>query len=189
MRQFYKVLIIMLMIQWEWLTIYDDDDDEQTSSDLSRTAFLTWCDKHNIVQFSRIRFPFGCGGDGICSLLSYEFIKRIYARASMSYMLIKSFIHQAHHSINIQKESILNCVLIYCMRKTTACCVQLTLYGLIERLVRVDHQRTVLLSYSVNQPWCKSNFLLIAARIHTFVFETIARAFIISFSLFIEAYF
>jgi len=83
-----------------------------------------------------------------------------------------------------------NSMFIYIfMRRTTACCVQLTLYRLIERLVRVDHQRTILLSSTVNQPWCKSNFLLIAARIYTFVFETAARVVIISFSLFIEAYF
>jgi len=76
----------------------------------------------------------------------------------------------------------LNCMFIYFMRKTTACCVQLTLYRLIERLARVVPQRTILLSYSVNQPWCKSNLLLLAARIHTFVYETIARAFIIFLS-------
>jgi len=83
----------------------------------------------------------------------------------------------------------LNCVFICFMRRTTACCVQLTLYRLIERLARVFHQRTILLSYSVNQPWCKSNLLLFTVRILTFVYETITRAFIISFSLFIEANF
>ena len=151
-------------------------------------SFLTWCDKHNIVQFSHIRFPSGCGGDGICSLLLCEFIKRISARAFISYMLIKSSVH---HSINIQKESKLN----WMMRRMNACCVQLTLYRSIERLVCVCvcvvDQRTILLSFSVNQPWCKSNLLLFTASPtyipHTFVEETIARAFIISFFLFIEA--
>jgi len=83
----------------------------------------------------------------------------------------------------------LNCVFICFMRITTACCVQLTLYRSIERLVRVVHQRTILLSFSINQPWCKSNLLLFTVRIHTFDYKTIARAFIISFSLFIEANF
>jgi hypothetical protein len=85
----------------------------------------------------------------------------------------------------------LNCVFICFMRRTTACRVQLTLYRSIERLgcVCVVHQRTILLSYSVNQPWCKSNLLLFTARIDTFVFETIARAIIISFFLSIEANF
>jgi hypothetical protein len=82
-----------------------------------------------------------------------------------------------------------NCMFIYCMRRTTACCVHLTLYRLIERLARVVPQRTILLSCSVNQPWCKSNLLLFPVRIHTFVYKTIARAFIISFSLLIEANF
>lgn len=98
---FRSVMMMVLIIDYGLQTIHRVDH-EQTSSDLSRIVFLTWCDKHNIVQFSYIRFPSGCVGDGICSLLLCEFIKRISARAYISYMLIKSSVH---HSINIQKES------------------------------------------------------------------------------------
>lgn len=123
---FRSVMMMVLIIDYGLQTIHRVDH-EQTSSDLSRIVFLTWCDKHNIVQFSYIRFPSGCVGDGICSLLLCEFIKRISARAYISYMLIKSSVH---HSINIQKESKLN----WTMRRMNVCCVQLTLFQSIERL-------------------------------------------------------
>jgi hypothetical protein len=63
----------------------------------------------------------------------------------------------------------LNCMFRYIMRRTTAWRVQLTLYRSIGRLARVVRQRTILLSSSVNQPWCKSNLLLFTAHTHTFV--------------------
>lgn len=150
------------MVNEDYQRVHNDDDHGQTSSDLSRIVFLTWCDKHNIEQFSSIRFPSGCVGDGICSLLLCEFIKRISARALLSDMLIKSSVH---HSINIQKEWKFNSM----MRRMNVCCVQLTLYRSIERrLIRVCvvDRWTILLSFSVNQPWCKSNLLLFSASLY-----------------------
>jgi hypothetical protein len=162
-------------------------DAQQTSSDLSRTVFLTWCDKYNILQFSlfysiSVRVAATASAHCCCCVLvcssneSTSHVPLSLARVRVNQILCLNW-------------SLTNCVSISSGDENDGrlqCAVNLVA---IDRLVHVSHQRTILWSCAVNQPWCKSNLLLFAARIHTFVLETVARAIVVAFLLFVEAKF
>ena len=83
--------ITAIGVRWQTTTIRDD---QQTSSDLSRTVFLTWRDKYNILQFSlfysiSVRLPATSATASAHCCFVYVCIKRIDARASLFLALVR----------------------------------------------------------------------------------------------------